>query len=164
MNKEYYSKNKEKCAEWARLYYLKNKERIDQRNHLYSINNRVKRNIAAKKYTNNRKLMDENFCNRKKLHQRLQHILRNLRKNKTVNTPFNLYLGCQTIEFKNYIEKMFKDGMTWENYGKNGWHIDHIIPKSKFDLRDESQIKICFHYSNLQPLWEFENRKKGNKI
>lgn len=22
----------------------------------------------------------------------------------------------------------FKDDMSWENYGINGWHIDHIKP------------------------------------
>jgi hypothetical protein len=163
MSKEYYKKNKEKCAEWARLYYLKNKEKINMRNHLYSINNKEKRNIAAKKYTNKRKLVDENYRNRKKIHQNLQFILRKLRKGIITNTNFNVYLGCKTEEFKNHIEKLFKTGMTWENYGKNGWHIDHIIPRSKFDLTDESQIKICFNYSNLQPLWEFENRKKGSK-
>ena len=54
--------------------------------------------------------------------------------------------------------------MTWDNYGINGWHIDHIIPVSKFDLTNNEAIKVCFHYSNLQPLWAKDNLKKGNKI
>lgn len=46
--------------------------------------------------------------------------------------------------------------MTWENYGKNGWHIDHIIPKSffKFDSQEHPAFKACWALSNLQPLWE----------
>jgi hypothetical protein len=63
-----------------------------------------------------------------------------------------------------HLEKQFKNGMTWENRGFNGWHIDHIIPISSFDLTDIEQQKICFHYSNLQPLWAKENILKSNKI
>jgi hypothetical protein len=54
---------------------------------------------------------------------------------------------------------MFRDGMSWENKGK--WHIDHIIPLSSAKTH-EDVIKLC-HFKNLQPLWEQENKKKGNK-
>ena len=53
--------------------------------------------------------------------------------------------------------------MTWKNHTRtNGWHIDHIIPLASAKTRKEL-IKL-FHYSNLQPLWEEENRKKSAKI
>lgn len=48
-----------------------------------------------------------------------------------------------------------------ENYGQ--WHVDHIIPCDSFDLFDVEQQKICFHYTNLQPLWAKDNLIKGNK-
>lgn len=54
--------------------------------------------------------------------------------------------------------------MNWGNHGLEGWHIDHIIPCNAFDLSDESQQKKCFHFSNLQPLWAFENLSKGDRI
>ena len=63
---------------------------------------------------------------------------------------------------RNYLEKQFKEGMTWENYGQ--WHIDHIIPLSSFNLLDEKEVKKAIHYSNLQPLWAIDNLKKGNRI
>lgn len=53
--------------------------------------------------------------------------------------------------------------MTWENYGVHGWHIDHIRPCKSFDLTDPEQQKECFHYTNLQPLWWWENLEKGGK-
>lgn len=34
-------------------------------------------------------------------------------------------------EFKNHIENLFLEGMSWDNHGE--WHIDHIIPVSRFD-------------------------------
>lgn len=62
-------------------------------------------------------------------------------------------LGCSMEYFFNYISSKFVDGMNWDNYGKFGWHIDHIRPCSSFDLSDKEQQKKCFHYTNLQPLW-----------
>jgi hypothetical protein len=72
-------------------------------------------------------------------------------------------LGCNAKELKNYLASKFTDGMTWENYGRNGWHVDHIRPCSSFDLSDPEQQKQCFHYTNLQPLWAKDNLHKGNK-
>ena len=71
-------------------------------------------------------------------------------------------LGCSIEFFMEYIEKQFKSGMTWQNYG--AWHVDHVRPCASFDLTDHEQQKICFHYSNLQPLWAVDNLKKGAKI
>lgn len=53
--------------------------------------------------------------------------------------------------------------MSWDNYGMYGWHIDHIKPCSSFDLSNPAEQKICFHYTNLQPLWAKENLSKGKK-
>lgn len=71
-------------------------------------------------------------------------------------------LGISFIEFKSYIETLFEEGMSWDNYGE--WVMDHIIPCAFFDLEKEEHQKICFHYLNIQPMWENENLRKGAKI
>lgn len=71
-------------------------------------------------------------------------------------------IGCSFELAKKHIESLFKDGMSWDNYGE--WHIDHIIPCSYFDLNIEENQKIAFNYLNLQPLWEKDNISKNNKI
>lgn len=72
------------------------------------------------------------------------------------------FCGCTKAELIQHLEGQFRDGMSWDNYGKYGWHVDHIRPCSSFDLTDPEQQKQCFHYTNLQPLWAAENLSKGD--
>jgi hypothetical protein len=73
-------------------------------------------------------------------------------------------LGCTLNELKLHLEKQFVDGMNWNNYGRNGWHIDHIIPCTYFDLAKIERRSICFNYRNLQPLWESDNCIKHDTL
>lgn len=75
-----------------------------------------------------------------------------------------MLVGCTAAELRKYIESKFLPGMTWENRGRHGWHIDHIIPLAKFDLRDPEQQAAAFHYTNLQPLWAEDNLRKSDKL
>ena len=81
-------------------------------------------------------------------------------------TKMTEYLGCTFTYLHAYIEGKFLDGMTWENRGngENCWELDHIIPQYKFDFNDEEEIKKCWNYKNLQPLWAKANKKKGTSI
>ena len=100
--------------------------------------------------------------------QRISHILRTrfkaaFRKQcKTGSAVRNL--GCSMEELRAYLESKFQPGMSWENYGLYGWHIDHIAPLSRFDLTDIEQVKLACHYTNLQPLWAKDNLSKGAKL
>lgn len=82
---------------------------------------------------------------------------------RTVNKPMSTLegLGCTFAELKQKLEAQFQDGMSWENYGRKGWHIDHRKPLALFDLTDPAQFRKACHYSNLQPLWWHENVAKG---
>lgn len=67
-------------------------------------------------------------------------------------------LGYSAAELKEHMEKLFVDGMTWDNWGK--WHIDHITPISKFEKNTDP--KIVNSLDNLQPLWMEDNIRKSN--
>ena len=73
-------------------------------------------------------------------------------------------LGCDLVGLKAHLEGLFRDGMTWENYGLKGWHIDHKVLCGSFDLLDPAQQRACFHFTNLQPLWWHENLTKGDSV
>lgn len=70
-------------------------------------------------------------------------------------------LGCSANYLRLHLESLWKPGMSWDNYGINGWHVDHIRPCASFNLSERQQQLMCFHYSNLQPLWAAENIAKG---
>ena len=72
--------------------------------------------------------------------------------------------GCTLQELITHLENQFEEGMTWDNWKRNGWHVDHIKPLSSFDLTDPEQLKEACHYTNLQPLWGWQNISKGAKI
>jgi hypothetical protein len=91
------------------------------------------------------------------LRTRLYYVLKRDNIKKTQHT-FDL-VGLEPEEFKKYIEKRFKKGMSWANYG--AWHIDHEKPCADFDLTKVSEQKKCFHYTNLKPEWGLDNMKKN---
>lgn len=72
-------------------------------------------------------------------------------------------LGCTIEKFIKYIEAKFQPGMSWENWNRNGWHLDHIKPIASFDLRKKDEQKKCCRYTNFQPLWAKDNISKGKK-
>lgn len=69
-------------------------------------------------------------------------------------------LGLDFNETKKYIESLFLPGMSWENWGRKGWVIDHIIPICSVNLENkEEQLKV-FNYKNMRPIWNIDNIRK----
>ena len=72
-------------------------------------------------------------------------------------------VGYTLPELMAHLEAQFQRGMTWDNYGKFGWHIDHIRPISSFDFNspEDMEFKECWSLWNLQPMWAKANHSKG---
>jgi len=121
--------------------------------------NKDKITIKNKEKWQKRK-MDKNYLDRHRDYYHNKHLALN-GKFKT-KTTLNL-IGCSWEDLKLYLESKFQIGMSWDNYGYYGWHIDHIIPVSNFDIENLEELKKCMHYTNLQPLWMSDNLKKGNR-
>lgn len=77
-------------------------------------------------------------------------------------SPTREMLGCDYEQLAAHLEAQFTEGMTWENRGAKGWHIDHIIPLASATTKEE-MLKLC-HYTNLQPLWAADNLAKGARV
>jgi hypothetical protein len=140
------------------------KGRID----LWKEQNRAHLAAYKKQYANNNRERMNQLCidrRRKNPVARLAHAIRTRtnrvlfgRKMKWQNPV--MFLGCSLTEARQHIESMFKPGMSWDNHGVTGWHIDHIEPLSRFNLSDREQFEAVCSIKNLQPLWYWENLAK----
>jgi len=188
-NKDGYSQLCKLCmSEYSKLYYVKNKSKIDIKNALWYDKNRKHHNKKRLEwyYTNkelcrkNGRLWEEsNKEKRRVLNRRADKkkrsnpifrmtnsISRKIRKSiaNKGNTYWEKLVPFTLPQLKKHLENNFKEGMTWDNYGK--WHIDHIIPVSFFEFNsyDSWEFKYCWSLDNLQPLWAKDNISKGNNI
>ena len=111
-----------------------------------------------------RRKINPTYRIRNNLNTRLKKILKQISSYKT--SSIIELCGCDMIQLISHIESLWSNNMSWNNYGpnENNWQIDHIIPCCSFDLTQESEIKKCYHYTNLQPLWKKDNLSKGAKL
>lgn len=140
-----------------RIKYTENKEIILTRNRIYYNANKHKR----RDYEKTKRKVDTQFVMKERLRDRITKAMRQQGIKKTAKTEW--LIGCSVKYLMSYLESQFTPGMTWENRGRFGWHIDHIRPCASFDLSDPEQQRQCFNYTNLQPLWRDDNYRKGSK-
>ena len=175
IKKKSYHKHKEKNLECAKLYRSKNlekiklyqinyrtinREKLKQKTLEYRIKHRKIIRVRQYKYVAIKRKTDPYFKLMDNLRSRIYCVLKGKIKKST--RTLNL-LGVENIsEVKLHLESQFKNGMTWSNHGE--WHIDHIKPCASFDLRCPIGQLDCFHYTNLRPLWAYDNLSKGAKI
>lgn len=100
-----------------------------------------------------------------KLHARMNTLISTALKNVGVRKSLRTaeLVGCSIAELKQHLEQNFQEGMSWENYSRHGWHIDHIRPCASFNLEDEQQQKTCNNWRNLLPMWAEDNIGKGDR-
>lgn len=105
-------------------------------------------------------------------HKKIRHNMKNSLNQKIKSRGFSknkrsifTALGYTGEMLKKHLESKFTDNMSWDNYGVNGWHIDHIIPDSWFNYNsfDCEDFNKSWALSNLQPMWGIENYSKGNR-
>lgn len=143
--KQYYKQWFEGNRNKVRLWYEENKEHCK---------------IKAKIRHEERMCNDIDYRLKTKIRSKIYKVLKG---NKNSISSMEL-IGCSINELRQHIERQFQPGMTWDNWGTFGWHLDHIIPQSSFDFTDVEQQKRCWHYTNLQPLWWMDNIMKSDNI
>jgi hypothetical protein len=164
---QYRIDNKELIKQYNKQYYIDNKDgikqyRIDNKEHkkIYYKQYRIANKDSIKRYKQNRRKTNIQFKLATNLRTRLYSAIRSHQKVGSAVKD----LGCTIDEFKEYIESKFQSGMSWANWGRDGWHIDHIKPLSSFDLTNRQQFLEACHYTNLQPLWAEDNLSKSNRV
>lgn len=155
--KKYRVKHRQKYCRYQRNYRLRHLEDCVERDCAYRQKNKAKLREYYRVRQAFRLKSDVSF----RLLQRLRNRIWDALKGRSKEKSLKCLLGCTLTELISHLEIRFEPGMSWENYGLHGWHIDHIRPCASFDLTDPEQQKACFHYTNLQPLWAKDNLRKG---
>ena len=155
--KKYYQDNKMKYAQRWKKYYEKNSEYLKEKAKNYA---KANREHLRRKDAKRRKDPQFRICSN--ISRCIRQSL-NLFKTKS-GAHWEELVGYGRQDLIKHIEKQFKPGMSWDNYGE--WHLDHIIPQSAFNFTDVNHIdfKRCWALKNLQPLWADENISKHNKL
>jgi UDP-2,3-diacylglucosamine pyrophosphatase LpxH len=164
---------------WVRTYYKEHKAEHDKRVKDWRKRNADKVRANNKKYISKERSKNyylqhkRELCEKVKVYRRnryktdplfrLSIAVRSIVRRAIKTQRTEQALGCTFAEFKSYIESKFTEGMTWDNFGKHGWHVDHIRPLSWFDVTDPNQVLVANHFSNLQPKWACDNWSKNNR-
>jgi hypothetical protein len=147
-----YRENKELKNQQAREYYEKNRDKI-----------RAQRAEFHLKNPNNRK--EQQKKRREKPDIKFELTLRRRARRCLIHGPRCMeYLGCSIDFLKEWFKFQFNlidENMTLENHGSY-WEIDHVKPVSSFDLKNEDDVKKCFHWTNVSPLEKSLNKKKSD--
>jgi hypothetical protein len=173
-NKKWINENKDRIKsrrisnsavlnERRRLKYLKDenhREKLKEASRLRRQNPKHRQKILAKQRERRKEKLKSDPYFRMVMNLRRRFLLTLHGRYK--EAPTRALVGCSWEELRRHLESKFRDGMTWENYGKF-WHVDHISPCKSFDLSVKENQHKCCHFSNLQPLLRLENLRKGGK-
>lgn len=182
--KAYKNRDKQKSLEYSRHYRQKNKERIRAKMAEYGEKNkenkaaydkeyRIKNFNHLKEITAKRtaqRLKEDNVFRFRRIVQKQIWYLIKVWQGVRGPTMFKILnaLGYSKEDLIAHLEANFKEGMSWENYGKmklggeRMWEIDHIRPVCSFNFSslEDVEFKECWALENLRPLWADENAKK----
>ena len=92
---------------------------------------------------------------RNRLSNRMAAGVKRLLRGQKNGRPWETLVGYTIDDLRSHLEKLFEPGMTWENYGKNGWHVDHIRPMTAFVFvsYEDPEFRLCWSLDNLMPRW-----------
>jgi hypothetical protein len=160
--KYYYELNKEQGLIDSIKWKKENSERVSElrknRNQLPEVKKKNSEYMLCRRHNDDIFRLRSNFSNLISNHLKNHS---NITKN---NQHWEELVGYSLQNLVLHLENQFKDGMTWDNYGK--WHVDHIIPVSYFNIVSLNcqDFKDCWSLDNLQPLWAEDNLKKSNSL
>jgi hypothetical protein len=139
---EYYIKNRDKHIETSKQFRKNNPNYMKQ----YRKDNAEKIAIDKKAYKANKLKTDINYKITEYYRARVRLALKN---NQKTGSTLDL-IGCTIEELKNYIQPLFKLNMSWDNYGKNGWHIVHLTYPTQNNSVNVFIILIYNRYGGMK--------------
>jgi hypothetical protein len=162
--KEYHKKWREahpdQCRAYADKWRMANRDKVNAKTNRYRSRHRDRVLARDRELRRARYASDPVY----RLKTQLRNaVSRAVKRGWKKNVPSVELLGCDVATLRRVLELQFEPGMTWGNYGKFGWQVDHIRPLASFDFSNPHEVQVAMHYSNLQPMWWRENNHKRAK-
>lgn len=160
-DKRYYKRNKDKILSRYKNWANENKDKLKDYHAEWRKNNE---DYKGYKRLYEKELKDKNPQYKLNQYFRREMNISLKERNAKKTSPYFDALGYTPEELKTHLESLFTKGMSWDNYGE--WHIDHIIPLSKYQYTSTNDLsfKECWSLENLQPLWSKDNLSKRDRI
>lgn len=164
--KRYRERHPDKVAALQKTYRINHQEFIREIGKKWKSENVVRINEQRRKRLSQKFLESPEYEKRFRLNNKMAGSIGMSLKGKKAGRSWEKLVGYTLDDLIKHLEKRFLPGMTWENRGKGGWHIDHIIPLAVFNISspDDIDFKKCWALKNLRPLWELDNLKKKDRI
>lgn len=159
-SRQYYQANAEERRAASRRYYAAHIEECRAKNRIRMADPVAKR--ERNESLREKRRTDPLFRLQQALRLRMRKAIQRYRVSKAGHS-WDL-VGCSVEQLRDHLESLWLPGMSWENHGTRGWHIDHILPCASFELANPTEQRKCFHWSNMQPLWATDNLSKKHRI
>jgi hypothetical protein len=98
-----------------------------------------------------------------RLNVRLRVQIRKALKGEKAGRKWETLLGYTVHDLIEHFRRSLPKRVTFEQAMAKGWHIDHIVPKSTYNLADERELAKAWCMSNLRLIPAFENLSKNDK-
>ncbi len=171
LNKNWSKINPEKNREKNKRWEKNNPDKVKDKLKKFKEKNPDYYNEYRKKWLENNPNYFNDYVKNRIEYDVIFRVIKNVRsrlgtflkiKKYSKDYKFMEIVGCSQQDLLIHIESLFQEGMSWENYGYHGWHIDHKIPLSS--SKTIQDVLLLSHYTNLQPMWAIDNIKKRDKI
>lgn len=84
-------------------------------------------------------------------------------RGKKAGRKWEQMLGYTAAELLAHLGRMLPKGVSMQRCIDEQWHVDHIIPKSAFDLSNPEELRAAWCLSNLRLIPGAENVRKSDK-
>jgi len=160
--KRNYHKYKDRKSQYHKEWSEKNRDHLNEYHRDWRDENRDKWRETKRNYERTRKANDPLYKLISNFRTAIYQVLKE--NNVEKNGHYFEILKYEPQDLIVHLEKLFNEGMNWDNYGK--WHVDHILPISSFNINEigDDEFMKCWSLNNLQPMWGEENLIKSNKI
>lgn len=154
--------SRQKKLDRCKKYKEENKERNSTYNAEWKKKHKDDISLYNRRYERERKATDIQFKLLRNIRSRLSQVVKKGISGRTVSETTKSLIGISLKDFVRWLEKNLHGEMSFENYG-DVWHVDHVLPCARFDLKNIEERQVCFHWTNMRPLEARKNMQKGDR-